>query len=115
MKVALFFFVAIFALTTAQDPSAGGTWGPINIEDDHVTALAAFGAKHISNASNSPYHKRLVGVVGAKMQVVAGYNYEISFEMATTNCQKRSTGPITILCDILEDIVSIKSNIDFKI
>lgn len=106
MYRALFVLIAFFVYTEASRPMMTGGWSEMDREDEHVNYLAQLGASHASDASNSIYHKKLVGVVGAESQVVAGVNYRIMFELGATVCHKKSPKSLVGSCALRDDTVS---------
>lgn len=61
----------------------------IDVEDPYVKELADFALLEIEKGLNSPYQQKVVRVVEAKRQVVAGTLMHLKLELATTNCLKR--------------------------
>lgn len=60
----------------------------IDVEDPYVKELASFALVEIDKGLNSPYQQKVVRVVEAKTQVVAGTLMHLKLELATTNCLK---------------------------
>lgn len=60
----------------------------IDVEDPYVKELAGFALLEIDKGLNSPYQQKVVRVVEAKTQVVAGTLMHLKLELATTNCLK---------------------------
>ncbi|XP_034238898.1 uncharacterized protein LOC117643876 isoform X1 [Thrips palmi] len=60
----------------------------IDVEDPYVKELAGFALVEIDKGLNSPYQQKVVRVVEAKTQVVAGTLMHLKLELATTNCLK---------------------------
>lgn len=61
---------------------------PIDVENSYVKELASFALTEIDKGLNSPYQQKVVRVVEAKTQVVAGTLMHLKLELATTNCMK---------------------------
>lgn len=53
-----------------------------------VKAAAAAAVQHIENQSNSVYTYKLMKIVDARKQVVAGVKYHLTLEAAPTSCLK---------------------------
>ena len=60
----------------------------VDVEDPYVKELASFALLEIDKGLNSPYQQKVVRVVEAKRQVVAGTLMHLKLELATTNCLK---------------------------
>ncbi|XP_052123154.1 uncharacterized protein LOC113207913 isoform X1 [Frankliniella occidentalis] len=70
-----------------EEPLLGGPQ-TIDGEDPYVKELASFAVAEIDKGLNSPYQQKVVRVVEAKTQVVAGTLMHLKLELATTNCLK---------------------------
>ncbi|XP_067121295.1 cathepsin L-like [Centruroides vittatus] len=81
MKVYLL-FLALFSTVLAA-----GEWLEVPTSD-YVQRLALFGAKRINLGTNSIYHHKLIEVLHAERQVVAGYNYKLNISIVETECRK---------------------------
>ncbi|KAK3912549.1 Putative cysteine proteinase [Frankliniella fusca] len=70
--------------------------GPQHIDagDPFVKELADFAVVEIDKGFNSPYRQKVVRVVEAKTQVVAGTLMHLKLELATTNCLKNESVPL---------------------
>uniref|UniRef100_A0A1E1WVT6 Putative cathepsin F-like protein n=1 Tax=Tityus obscurus TaxID=1221240 RepID=A0A1E1WVT6_TITOB len=81
MKIHLLFFALLSAVL------AVGEWEKVPTSDN-VRILALFGAKRINLGINSVFHHKLIRVLSAERQVVAGYNYKINITIQETECKK---------------------------
>uniref|UniRef100_A0A1W7RAP2 Cystatin n=1 Tax=Hadrurus spadix TaxID=141984 RepID=A0A1W7RAP2_9SCOR len=71
--------------------SATGEWEQMCKDCKETKKLAVYSTKHISFASNSIFHSKLIEILDAKKQVVAGFNYELIINIGTTVCRKNNT------------------------
>ncbi|XP_046658469.1 uncharacterized protein LOC124352819 isoform X2 [Homalodisca vitripennis] len=59
-------------------------------ESDRIKEISAFALEEIAKASNSNNKQKIVRVVDARSQVVAGIKYFLRMELVETNCRKDS-------------------------
>ncbi|KAI1297933.1 Cystatin-1 [Halotydeus destructor] len=71
-----------------QRRSMVGGWSKVENGDKGVHLIASFASDVISDRSNSFYSKKLIHVHEAKRQLVAGWKYNITFDLGTTICRK---------------------------
>lgn len=78
---------------------------PADPNDPTIRQMAAFGAEHISMASNCFYHKRLVTIDRAVTQVVSGMLYKLDLTIGTTTRPKSSPPTDLESCPLQENMV----------
>uniref|UniRef100_A0A1W7RAN6 Cystatin n=1 Tax=Hadrurus spadix TaxID=141984 RepID=A0A1W7RAN6_9SCOR len=71
--------------------SATGEWEQMCKDCKETKKLAVYSTKHISFASNSIFHGKLIEILDAKEQIVAGSNYELIINIGETVCRKNNT------------------------
>nr|CDJ26737.1 cathepsin F-like cysteine peptidase protein [Tityus serrulatus] len=81
MKTHLLLFALFFTVL------AVGEWQKVPTSEN-VRTLALFGAKRINFGINSVFHHKMIDVLTAERQVVAGYNYKINITIQETECKK---------------------------
>ncbi|KAJ1528577.1 hypothetical protein ONE63_006981 [Megalurothrips usitatus] len=64
-----------------------------DVEDPYVKELASFALTEIDKGLQSPYQQKIIRVVEAKSQVVAGTLMHLKLELVTTNCLKQENVP----------------------
>nr|B1P1J3.1 RecName: Full=Cystatin-1; AltName: Full=Cystatin JZTX-75; Flags: Precursor [Chilobrachys guangxiensis]ABY71743.1 cystatin-like peptide [Chilobrachys guangxiensis] len=69
-----------------------GGWRDKDVDDEDIRKFATLAASENSKMSNSLYFEKLVKVIEAKSQVVSGVKYNITFEIAPTECKKNGKG-----------------------
>ncbi|CAL1297381.1 unnamed protein product [Larinioides sclopetarius] len=79
------FLLTLVALATC---SLLGGYEDASIDDEDVLVAANHAAKGLSKQFSGPYHHRLVKVLKAQKQVVAGINYKLDVIVGKTNCKK---------------------------
>lgn len=88
MKVeAIFFILTIFGWFSAAVITTGG-WRDRPVDSEDIQKFATLAVSENSKRSNSLYFEKLVKIIAAKTQVVAGIKYNITFEIAPTECKK---------------------------
>uniref|UniRef100_A0A1W7RAP8 Cysteine peptidase n=1 Tax=Hadrurus spadix TaxID=141984 RepID=A0A1W7RAP8_9SCOR len=70
--------------------TATGEWEQICKDCEKTKQLAVYSTEHISFVSNSIFHRKLIEILDAKKQVVAGLQYELRLIIGETLCQKDS-------------------------
>lgn len=70
-----------------EHPVLGGLQ-PVESDSPYVKELASFAVTEIDKGLNSPYQQKVLRVVEAKSQVVAGTLMHLKLELVTTNCLK---------------------------
>ncbi|XP_015909459.1 L-cystatin-like [Parasteatoda tepidariorum] len=65
-----------------------GGWETADVDDSEVKVAAGHAAEALSKQFASKYHHRLVKVLKAKKQVVAGMNFRLDVVVGLTTCQK---------------------------
>lgn len=78
-------FSVLFSLISTILAFGGWEKVPAN---ENLQNLAILGAKRINSAINSRFHHKLIEVLNAERQIVAGYNYKINISIQETECKK---------------------------
>jgi len=64
-----------------------GGWSDIPVDNEGVKNASFFAVQQIQEESNSLYSLQLDAVLNARVQLVAGLNYNLTLHVATTNCR----------------------------
>ncbi|XP_077342341.1 cystatin-like [Lithobates pipiens] len=103
MATGLFLVVvlSLFSLFAANDEFVGG---PENIDPNNQDVLkaATFAVNSFNQQSKKDYEYKLVKVVSAKSQIVAGVIYTLNVEIGKTDCKKGTTNDIQS-CSLMQD------------
>jgi len=98
--------VVCLAQLVLSSASHVGGWSSVSNMDEDVQNIAKFAADVISDRSNSYYRKKLIHVHLAQRQLVAGWKYNVTFDLATTICRKNEVSEETLnQCTVSEDQV----------
>ncbi|KAG9462193.1 cystatin-like isoform X2 [Eleutherodactylus coqui] len=73
-----------------------------NPTDEDVVQAAKFAVNAFNSLSNEEYDYKLMKIVSAATQVIAGVRYDLNVEMGKTNCNREFTYDISS-CDIIQD------------
>ncbi|XP_072265515.1 cystatin-like [Pyxicephalus adspersus] len=98
-----FFLVVVcslFSLFTAE--SLVGAPEPIDPNNQGVINAATFAVNNYNEQSKKDYEYKLVKVVSAKHQIVAGVIYSITAEIGKTDCKKGTTSDVQS-CNLIKD------------
>ncbi|XP_042910220.1 cathepsin L [Parasteatoda tepidariorum] len=76
-----------FALIPLVYATPGG-WQKVSLDDLDVKEATLNGVKFLSRRTNSLYHTRLIEIVDAEKQIVAGVNYKLQVRAGYTSCKK---------------------------
>ncbi|KAG8201784.1 hypothetical protein JTE90_027268 [Oedothorax gibbosus] len=68
-----------------------GGWKKASVDDADVKNAAQLATKQLSRRTNSLYHSKLITIVEAEKQIVAGVNYKITLGIGYTVCKKSQT------------------------
>ncbi|GIY84894.1 cystatin domain-containing protein [Caerostris darwini] len=83
LKIVLLLFVAALAVYAIP-----GGFEDASIDDEEVVAAANHATKSLSNTFSGNYHHKLVKILRAQQQVVAGMNYKLDIILGKTDCKK---------------------------
>ncbi|XP_068086039.1 uncharacterized protein [Anabrus simplex] len=71
-----------------------GGYSPLDVNSAEALMASRLGVASLEMQSESVRKMKLVRVLSASRQVVAGLNIKVSFEMGVTNCLKNGTGDV---------------------
>ncbi|MBS1795349.1 MAG: hypothetical protein JSS81_15945 [Acidobacteria bacterium] len=83
----LFVIFAFSAVARAQDGPIAGGYGDTDVTDKGVVAAAKFAVK--KHYRNTKWNATLDAIKNAKVQVVAGLNYQLCLQISTRNRSKK--------------------------
>ncbi|KAF7238404.1 Cystatin [Varanus komodoensis] len=76
------------ALAASRVPMPGGLVDR-SVADPDVRKAAAFAVEAYNRASNSLFYYKVLRILDAKSQVVAGVKYYLTVELVSTQCEKK--------------------------
>ncbi|XP_072265518.1 cystatin-like isoform X1 [Pyxicephalus adspersus] len=91
---------SLFSLFTAQLLACAPE--PIDPNNQEVINAATFAVNNYNEQSKTDYEYKLVKVVSATNQIVAGVIYEINAEIGKTDCKKGTTSDVQS-CNLIKD------------
>jgi len=98
--------VLVACLLQFASTSSVGGWKSVENMDHSIQTIAKFASDVISDRSNSYYRKKLIHVHLAKRQLVAGWKYNVTFDLGTTICRKNEVSEDTVnLCTVSQNQV----------
>ncbi|XP_053305304.1 cystatin-M [Spea bombifrons] len=71
-----------------------GGWSPADLKSPSVQQMAAFSVGTYNKESSGNTLYRMVQLLGAEQQVVAGMNYKLNMILGSTECRKSDNKPI---------------------
>ncbi|XP_053451787.1 cystatin-C-like [Nycticebus coucang] len=80
--------LAVSSVTSAKAQRLIGGFMDADVNEEGVRHALDFAMSEYNKASNDMYHSRALRVVGARKQVVAGMNYDLTVEIGRTTCTK---------------------------
>ncbi|NXG45437.1 CYT protein, partial [Psilopogon haemacephalus] len=97
LALALALASAAAAAVQGSEHQLGLVGAPVTIEDgdndEGLQQALEFAMEEYNKASNDLYSSRVVRIISAKKQVVAGINYIMEVEIARTTCEKPAADP----------------------
>lgn len=87
--------LCLFDVTVAKSGMTGG-WTQVSTKEQGVQGVSQFASQVISDRSNSYYLKKLIHVHLAQRQVVAGWKYNVTFDLGATICRKNEVSAGTV-------------------
>lgn len=91
--------VLTFCLSAVLSAMPGG-WKAVDIGTDDAKDIANTAVVLLERRSNSMYRNKLVKLTSAKVQVVAGWKYELSFDVGVSDCLKNQKGKDLESCGV---------------
>ncbi|NXU48544.1 KNG1 protein, partial [Turnix velox] len=92
-------FPATPKITTTKAICAG-CYEPISSDNLRVSEIVKQGIQKFNEHGNEPALFKLVEIIEAKIQVVAGWNYIIKYKIEETNCSKEQFQDLTPECKL---------------
>lgn len=86
----LYAALMIAAVKPSRRPKLAGGWQKANKSSPAIQEAAQKATVHLESARNSAKAYRLVEVINAKQQVVAGMNYNITLKIGRTDCSRNT-------------------------
>jgi len=87
MRQSTILLCAFAAFGSAQLP---GGWSPLQTDSNEANEITSFVQATINARSNSMYLSKVTDISKMERQVVAGFNYRLSFDFSRTKCTKSS-------------------------
>ncbi|XP_010077960.1 PREDICTED: T-kininogen 2-like [Pterocles gutturalis] len=86
---------------TLTEAACLGCFHPISSDSSEVSEILKQAIENFNKHSAEPTLFKLVEIIDAKRQVVAGWNYVIKYEIKETNCSKDQFQDLTPECKII--------------
>ena len=93
-----------------------GGWMDHPTNSSKIIDAANYAFKHVNKVSNSLYYYKMMNIIEAKSQVVAGVKYQITFDMGATKCRRNGdnshlTDEALASCELDNSLVSYSPSV----
>ncbi|KAM4041182.1 cystatin-like [Anomaloglossus baeobatrachus] len=99
--------LSLLSVCVYGDMLAGG-FQKEDPSDPEVVKAATFAVSKFNTLSNYEYTYKLMKIVSAESQIVAGIRYDLDVEIGRTSCKRISTND-NGSCDIIQDVKMSKT------